>query len=91
MFGLPPYLRKAAPSVPIKRGSNGPDKKSARKGKRKGRKEREKGGKMRDQIAKKKKKKKKKKNLHAQTFSNRDPCAMTFCECKILAVFDCEE
>ena len=45
---------------------------------------------MGDQIAKKKKKKKKK-YLHAHTFSNRDPCAMTVRECKILAVLDCKE
>ena len=37
------------------------------------------------------KKKKKKKNLHAHTFSHRDPCAMIFYECKKLAVLDCEE
>ena len=51
---------------------------------------------MRDQIAKKKKKKKKKKkrereNHHAHTFSHRDPCAMTFRECKRLTVLDCKE
>ena len=52
---------------------------------------------MRDQIAnksktkKKKKKKKKKKHLHAHTFSHRDPCAIAFRECKILAVLDCKQ
>ena len=60
--------------------------KCARKSEEKGGKERQKRGKMGDQIAKIKKK-----HLHAHTFSHRDPCAMTFRECEILAVLDCEE
>ena len=53
--------------------------------------ERERGSmKKGDEIAKKNNKKKQKK-LHAHTFSHRDPCTMTFRECKILAVLDCEE
>ena len=32
-----------------------------------------------------------KKNHYARTISYRDPCAMTFRECKILAVLVCEE
>ena len=54
--------------------------KCAIKGERKER-ERQKGEKMRDQIAKKKKKNNY--NLQAHTFSPRDPCDMTFRECKI--------
>ena len=55
--------------------------------------ERERGRRKKgDEISKKnKKKKKKKKKLDAHTFSHRDPCTMTFRECKILAVLDCEE
>ena len=95
MFGLPLYLRNAAPSIPIKRGSNGPayEMHKKRQKKREGKKEK-KEEKMRDQIAKKKKKKKKNKNkkhLHAHTFSHHDPCAMTFRVCKDLAVLDYEE
>ena len=53
--------------------------KCARKGKRKkGGKEREKGG----NNAGSNRKKKKKKKDHAHSFSHRDPCAMTFRECK---------
>ena len=48
---------------------------------------REKGGKN----AESNRKKKKKKNLHVHTFSHRDPCAMTFRQCKILAVLDRKE
>ena len=67
-----------------------------RKGKRKGRERekerRENAGsnrkktkqkkKKKNNKKKKKKKKNKKKTLHAHTFSHRDPCAMTFRECK---------
>ena len=94
MYGLPLYLRNAAPTTPIKRGSNGPTYEMCKKRQKKGEVKRErKEEKMRDLIAKtnKKKKKKKKKHLHAHTFSHRDPCAMTFRECKKLAVLDCEE
>ena len=91
MFGLPMYLRNAAPSIPIKHGSNGPacEMRKERQKKTEGKRERKKE-KMQDQI-KKKKKKKKKKHRHAQTFSHCDHCAMTFRECKNLAVLDCEE
>ena len=54
--------------------------------------ERERIGRKKWRIkSKKKKKKKKKKKLDAHTFSHRDPCAITFRDCKILAVLDCEE
>ena len=39
----------------------------------------------------KKTKKKQQKHLHAHTFSHHDPYAMSFHECKILAVLDCKE
>ena len=92
MFGLPLYLHNAAQSTPINRGSNGPggEMRKKRRKKREGKRER-KEEKMGYQIAKKKKKKKKKKNPHTHTFFHRDPCAMTFRECKSLAVLDCEE
>ena len=63
MFGLPLYLRNAATSTPIKRGSYGPayEMHKKRQKKREGKREKKKE-KMRDQIEKKKKKKKKKKN-----------------------------
>ena len=48
MFGFTLYLRNAAPSTPIKRGSNGPVYEMGKKDKRKGRKEREKGEKKGD-------------------------------------------
>ena len=75
MFDLLLYLHNAAPSTPIKCGSNG-SAYDMRKN------EREKGGKRGI--------KSKNKNPCAYIF-NRDPCAMTFRECKILAVLDCEE
>ena len=57
MFGLLLYLRNAAPSTPIKRGSNGPalEKRKKRQKKREGKRER-KRGKMWDQITKERKK-----------------------------------
>ena len=94
MFGLPLYLRNTTPAHQSSVAQMAQHTECAIKCKRKGREtERENGGKMGDQIAKKKKKKnkEKKKYLHAHTFSNRDPCAMTFRECKILAVLDCKE
>ena len=88
MFGLPLYLCNAVPSTPIMRRSNGPayEMHKKRQKKREGKRER-KEEKMWDQIAKEIKKK----NLHAHTFSHRDPCAMTFRECEKLALLDCEE
>ena len=92
MFGLPLYLRNAAPSKLIKRGSNSPayELRNKRRKKKEGRKkiQEEKWG-----IKSKTNKKKHThtKHLHAHTFSHRDPCAMTFRERKILAMLDCEE
>ena len=84
MFGLPLYLRNAAPSTAIKRGSNGTEYEMRKK-----REERE--TKRRKKWGIKSQKEKKEKNLHAHKFSHRDPCAMTFRECKILAVFNCKK
>ena len=97
------YLHNAPPSKPIKRGSNGPaygsngpayEMRNAQENvkEREGKRETERRKKWGIKSQKKKKKKKKKKETpHTHTFSNRDPCAMTFRECKILAVPDCEE
>ena len=83
MFGLPLYLLNAAPStMPIKSGSNG----TADEMRKKWQKKREERGRKNGG-----RKCQKKKNLHSHTFFHRDPCAMTFRECKILAVLDCEE
>ena len=62
--------------------------KCTKKAKEKGGREREKGGKN---AGSNRKIKKNKKKTHARKFSHHDPFAMTFCECKILAVLDCEE
>ena len=98
MYGLPLYLRNAAPTTPIKRGSNGPTYEMCKKRQKKGEVKRErKEEKMRDLIAKTNKKKQKQKKKPKQKtspcayISHRDPCAMTFRECKNLAVLDCEE
>ena len=76
-------------------GSNGPAYEMRKKRQMKREERESKGGKNGGLNRKKKKKKKKKskskKHLHAHTFSHRDPCAMTFRECKILAVLDCKE
>ena len=90
MFGLPSYLRNAAPSTPIKCSSNGPAYEMHKKSKRKRGvgEEREKGGKN---AASNRKKTTTKKHLHAHTFSHCHPRARIFREYKILAVLDCEE
>ena len=87
MFGLPLYLRNAAPSTPMKGGLR-----NTIKGESTGREVREKRKKgIKSKKKKKKKKKKKIENPHAHTFSHRDPCVMTFREHKILVMLDCEE
>ena len=70
--------RYAAPSIPIKRGSNDQayEMRKKRQNKREERK-RLKKEKMGDLIETKN-------NLYAHTFSQRDPCATTFRESKIL-------
>ena len=80
MFGLPLYLRNAAPSTPIKRGSNGPayEMRKKRQNKRKGKKARkEEKCEIRSQKKKKKKKKKtqkrrRRKYLHAKQALSED-------------------
>ena len=71
MFYLPLYLRNAAPSTSIKRGSNSPayEMRKKRQKKREGKEER-KEDKMGDQITKNNKNKK---HLHAHTFSHCQP------------------
>ena len=86
MFGLPlySYLRNAAPSTQprLKWPSIQNVQENA---KEKGGKERNEE-KMGDQIAKKKKKK-----SPCAYILHRDTCAMTFRECQILVVLNCEE
>ena len=90
MFSLSLYLRNAATSTPIKRCSNGPAYEMCKKRWKKGR-EREWDRRKNGESNSKRKKHTKKQHIHVNTLSHRDPCAMTFCECKILAVPDCEE
>ena len=87
MFGLALYLRSPAPATPIKGGLNDPAYEMRRKdkSKRRGR-ERERRNKMRTKLHNNNNNNN---NNNAHTCSHRDPCAMTFRECKNLAVLDC--
>ena len=84
----PKMFGNAIPLTPIKRGSNSPayEMRKHKQKKREGKREREKRGRNAGSN-----RKKQKKNLHVHTFPHRDPCAMTFRECKKLAVLDCKE
>ena len=69
MFGLPLYFRNAAPSTPIKGGSNGPAYEMRKKRQKK--REWKRGRKEKQNAGSNRKKKNKKKHLHVHTFS---PC-----------------
>ena len=82
MFGLPLYLRNAALSKLIKRGPNDPAYEMHKKREKNGGKERERNERKNGGSNRQKKKKKKKKTHMCIHFSQRDPFAMTFRECK---------